>query len=72
MLGADAGCAYTDEEIMEMYIDQVYGEECYGVLFDQHCDENYIVYEVKDSDGDGMWHCTNSRNYMIQRIERGY
>lgn len=71
-MGVDTGYAYTDEEIMDMYIDQVYGEEYSGILLDEYCDDVNIVFGVLNSEGDSEYWSTTRRSYMVQRIERGY
>lgn len=68
----DTGLAYTDEELVDIYIDRVYGEDCYGTFFDEYSDEDYLVFNVYRPDGTCQWWSTVSKNYMTQRVERGY
>lgn len=51
----------TDEEIMNEYICEHYGDQCYGELVD--CDEKDIDFLVYDQNGDVRYSTTIDREY---------
>lgn len=51
----------TDEEIMNEYICEHYGDQCYGELVD--CNEKDIDFLVYDQNGDVRYSTTIDREY---------
>lgn len=55
----------TDEDIMNKYIHEHYGEECYGTLYD--CDEDEDIEFMVFEDGDARWSASINREYFTHK-----
>lgn len=55
----------TDEDIMNEYVQERYGEECYGTLYEQDDDEDieFVVYE----NGKARWSSSIDREYFTNK-----
>lgn len=50
----------SDEEIMNKYITEEHGEQCYGTLLE--CDDECIRFEIYEN-GCPRWYSSINRNY---------
>ena len=55
----------TDEDVMNEYIREHYGEECYGALYD--CDEDEDIEFVVFKNGDARWSASIDREYFTHK-----
>ena len=58
----------SDEELIDLYIQSVYGEGYYAVLFG-HNDNGYINYELYSEGGDLENICVTSRGYLRKKFK---
>ena len=54
----------TDSDIMERYIDQKYGSEYNGELYDERCDDEHIVFYLYNDEGMMEALCVVDRDYF--------